>query len=81
MRRFLLKYATRNEVELLKHGSGGYVEAREAVAEYAEPSPLYGLVMHRRKKILLKYVPEDTSRLLQGASRIFLEPCPPACRH
>lgn len=64
--RFLLKYATRADVDLLKQGSGGFAEARDAIAEYAEPSPLFGLVLYRRKKVLVKYVPEETSRLLQG---------------
>ena len=42
------------------------MEVREAVKKYDAKSPLYGLVQYRRKKIILKYVPEGTSRLLQG---------------
>lgn len=64
--RFLLKYVSRDTVELLGKGSGGVSEVRDAVAKYEEKSPLYGLVQYRRKKIILKYVPEGTSRLLQG---------------
>ena len=44
-------------------------EARNALAAYAEASPLYGLLMYRRRRILIKYIPEGTSRLLQGESR------------
>ena len=66
--RFLLKYVSRDEVELLDHGQGGVTEARTALGQYEDPSPLYGLIMYRRKKVLIKYVPEGTSRLLQGQS-------------
>ena len=64
--RFIVKYVTRDTVELLKKGNGGVAEARGAVQSYEEKSPLYGLVHFRRKKIILKYVPDGTSRLLQG---------------
>ena len=64
--RLLLKYSTRDEVELLKKGKAGVSELREAIATYTEESPLYGFLRFRRKSVLLKYVPEGTSRLLQG---------------
>ena len=64
--RFLLNYLTRDEVGLLKAGNGSFVEVRDAIIEYPETSPLYGLIQYRRKKVLLKYLPEGTSRLLQG---------------
>lgn len=41
-------------------------EVRSVIEKYEEKSPLYGLVQYRRKKVILKYVPEGTSRLLQG---------------
>ncbi|KAL8802083.1 MAG: hypothetical protein Q9182_004027 [Xanthomendoza sp. 2 TL-2023] len=63
---FLLKYATRDEVALLKRGSGGVVDIRESIALYPDLSPLYGFVHYRRRRVILKYVPEGTSRLLQG---------------
>lgn len=72
--RFLLKYATRDTVDLFGHGTGGVGEARKAVESYEEKSPLYGVVQYRRKKFILKYVPEGTSRLLQGTKKS-------ACRH
>ena len=42
------------------------VEAQEAVNGYEEESPLYGFIHYRRRKVVLKYVPEGTSRLLLG---------------
>ncbi|KAJ9639035.1 hypothetical protein H2204_003943 [Knufia peltigerae] len=62
---FLLKYANRDTVELLQKGTGGIQEVRGVVERYEEKSPLYGMVQYRRKKVILKYVPEGTSRLLQ----------------
>ncbi|MCJ1429725.1 hypothetical protein MMC29_007640 [Sticta canariensis] len=63
---FLLNYTTRDEVNLLGRGSGGLVEVKEAVDQYGEPSPLYGFINYRRRKVILKYLPEGTSRLLQA---------------
>jgi hypothetical protein len=66
--RFLLKYVagSRDTVELLKRGSSGVNETRNTVEGYEEKSPLYGLIQFRRRKIILKYVPDGTSRVLQG---------------
>ena len=66
MYRFLLKYTARDAVDVLTKGTGGAQEARAAVAQYEDKSPLYGLLLYRRRKVLVKYVPEGTSRLLQG---------------
>ncbi|RSL62211.1 hypothetical protein CEP54_005867 [Fusarium duplospermum] len=63
---FLLKYASRDEVELLGRGSGGVVEVRNNVAQYDETSPLYGFLRYRRRNVLIKYLPEDCSRLIQA---------------
>ncbi|KAI4168404.1 MAG: hypothetical protein LQ343_006413 [Gyalolechia ehrenbergii] len=65
---FLLQYLTRDEVGLLKRGSGGVVDIRDSITHHDEQSPLYGFVHYRRRKVILKYVPEGTSRLLQAAS-------------
>ncbi|KIV92920.1 hypothetical protein PV10_04178 [Exophiala mesophila] len=62
---YLLRYTNRDTVELLKRGSGGVQDVRGVIQQYEEKSPLYGLVQYRRKKIILKYVPDGTSRLLQ----------------
>ncbi|KAF7547533.1 hypothetical protein G7046_g8973 [Stylonectria norvegica] len=63
---FLLKYATRDEVEVLSRGNGGIVEIRNKIAEYDETSPLYGFLRYRRRNVLIKYLPEDCSRLIQA---------------
>ena len=73
--RFLLQYTSRAEVGLLKKGSGGIPEVKETVARYVERSPLYGFLHYRRRKVLLKYVPEGTSRLLQGKIISFGKSC------
>lgn len=67
--RFLLRYINRDTVELLKRGAGGLQEVRSVIEQYEEKSPLYGLLQFRRKKVVLKYVPEGTSRLLQGEAQ------------
>ncbi|VTT58873.1 unnamed protein product, partial [Fusarium fujikuroi] len=48
---FLLKYASRDEVELLGRGCGGVVEVRNNVAGYDETSPLYGFLRYRRRNV------------------------------
>ncbi|KAF2439062.1 hypothetical protein P171DRAFT_397396 [Karstenula rhodostoma CBS 690.94] len=63
---FLLKYASRDSVEILTRGTGGAHEARTAIAAYQDNSPLYGFLLYRRRKVLIKYVPDGTSRLLQA---------------
>ena len=70
IRRFLLKYASRDEVELLSRGNGGIVEVRKAIAEYEETSPLYGFLKYRRRSVVIKYLPEGCSRLIQGGLRL-----------
>ena len=55
-------------MELLGQGKNGVHEARLALAKYEEPSPLYGLIIYRRRKVLIKYIPQGTSRLLRGSA-------------
>ena len=64
--RFLLNYISRDEVSLLEKGNGGLAELQEVVNRYEQQSPLYGFIQYRRRKVILKYIPEGTSRLLQG---------------
>ena len=64
--RFLLEYTSRDQVGLFEKGCGGLPEVQEAVQKYQEQSPLFGFIQYRRRKVLLRYVPEGTSRLLQG---------------
>ncbi|RDL39416.1 Uncharacterized protein BP5553_03756 [Venustampulla echinocandica] len=63
---FLLKYILRDEVGLLGRGNGGIVEIRNTIATYEEPSPLFGFLRYRRRNVLIKYIPEDCSRLVQA---------------
>lgn len=73
--RFLLKYASRDELELLGRGTGGIAEVRNAVAQYEDTSPLYGFLRYRRRNVIIKYLPEDCSRLIQGM-QMSTRPCP-----
>ena len=43
-------------------------EVRNAIDKYEETSPLYGFLQYRRRKVVLRYMPEGLSRLIQGAS-------------
>ncbi|PTB65157.1 hypothetical protein BBK36DRAFT_1122058 [Trichoderma citrinoviride] len=63
---FLLKYSSRDEVELLEKGNGGIAEMRNAIAGFEEESPLYGFLRYRRRNVIVKYLPEDCSRLIQA---------------
>lgn len=64
--RFLLKYASRDEVEILARGSNGVVEMRSNIEQYEDASPLFGFLRYRRRNVLVKYMPEGCSRLIQG---------------
>ncbi|KAI7519391.1 hypothetical protein KC331_g20720, partial [Hortaea werneckii] len=70
---FLLRYTSRDSVELLGRGRGGVHEARVCIAKYDEQSPLYGLIVYRRRKFLIKYIPEGTSRLLQARTAVHFQ--------
>ncbi|KAF4808351.1 hypothetical protein CGCSCA5_v012437 [Colletotrichum siamense] len=67
---FLLKYASRDDVELLGRGNGGIVEIRNNIAQYEDEnedhSPLFGFLRYRRRNVIIKYLPEDCSRLVQA---------------
>ncbi|KAJ9637829.1 hypothetical protein H2199_007323 [Coniosporium tulheliwenetii] len=63
---FLLKYVSRDEIEVFLRGSRGVAEARASIAQHTDKSPLYGFLLYRRRKVLIKYLPEGTSRLLQA---------------
>ncbi|KZM26459.1 hypothetical protein ST47_g2206 [Ascochyta rabiei] len=51
---FLLKYTARDAVAILTAGTGGAQDARAAVAQYPDKSPLYGLLLYRRRKVLIR---------------------------
>ncbi|KAH8178726.1 hypothetical protein LIA77_00245 [Sarocladium implicatum] len=63
---FVLKYATRDEIDLLDSGSGGLPELRKTVESYEETSPLFGFLRYRRRVVIIRYVPEGCSRLIQA---------------
>ncbi|PBP18214.1 prolipoprotein diacylglyceryl transferase [Diplocarpon rosae] len=63
---FLLKYASRDEVELGGQGNGGIEEIRDTIALLDESSPLFGFLRYRRRNVVIKYVPEECSRLVQA---------------
>lgn len=67
LHRFLLKYASRDEVAVLSRGNGGIVEMRNNIAQFEENSPLFGFLRYRRRNVIIKYLPEGTSRLIQGS--------------
>ncbi|KAM0722406.1 hypothetical protein Q7P37_001847 [Cladosporium fusiforme] len=70
---FLLKYTSRDEVELLAKGKGGVSEARNELLKYEDKSPLYGLIVYRRRKVLIKFIPDGTSRLLQARTAVHFQ--------
>ncbi|TLD30686.1 hypothetical protein PspLS_02118 [Pyricularia sp. CBS 133598] len=70
---FILKYAGRDVLELLGRGNGGIVEIRNAIAQYEDPSPLYGFLRYRRRNVIIKYLPEDCSRLVQARVTVHLD--------
>lgn len=41
-------------------------EVRNVIEKYEEISPLYGFLQYRRRKVILRYMPEGMSRLIQG---------------
>lgn len=53
------------------------MEVKEALDRYSELSPLYGFIHYRRRKVILKYLPDGISRLLQGKRGLgnALRPC------
>ncbi|KAJ5098498.1 hypothetical protein N7532_005499 [Penicillium argentinense] len=67
---FLLHYVSRDEVALLERGTGGVAEVRNAIENYEETSPLYGFLHYRRRKVILRYMPEGLSRLIQARSNV-----------
>jgi hypothetical protein len=64
--RFLIKYVSRDEVELLAQGDNGAPEMREHLANEPDDAPLFGYIRFRRKNVLVKYIPEAASRVIKG---------------
>jgi hypothetical protein len=74
--RLLLRYVSRDELTLLDRGAGGVPELRNAIDGYEETAPLYGFLQYRRRKVVISYMPQGLSRLVQGTS--VLLPRPPS---
>ena len=74
-KRFLLKYIARDELVVLGQGTGGVPEMRNSISAYEEKSPLYGFLQYRRRKVIIKYMPEGLSRLVQGTNFFFFFFC------
>lgn len=53
-------------IALLGREDEGVVEVKDAADQYGKPMFLYGFVNNRRRKVILKYLPDGVSRLLQG---------------
>ncbi|KAH1296723.1 hypothetical protein KXV78_005375 [Aspergillus fumigatus] len=67
---FLLRYVSRDEITLLDRGTGGVPDVRSAIDSYEEISPLYGFLQYRRRKVVLSYLPEGLSRLIQARTTV-----------
>ncbi|CAG7935542.1 unnamed protein product [Penicillium nalgiovense] len=67
---FLLHYVSRDEVALHERGNGGVPEIRNAIDGYEECSPLYGFLQYRRRKVIIRYMPEGLSRLILARSNV-----------
>jgi hypothetical protein len=71
--RFLLHYTARDVVEVLSQGVKGIAEMRQAAEVHCgntdgpPPTPLFGMINFRRRKLVVKLVLEDASRLIQGS--------------
>lgn len=68
--RFMLRYETRDTVAVLAHGSKGLQEMRDTAMTYysseSDIKPLFGFTQFRRRKVLIRLVPDDVSRLFKG---------------
>ena len=59
---------------MLSQGAKGVSELRDAAEKYynggdeadTKKGPLFGMIDFRRRKVLIKLVPDDTSRLVKG---------------
>ncbi|PLB46304.1 hypothetical protein P170DRAFT_439910 [Aspergillus steynii IBT 23096] len=70
---FLLRYVSRDEVALFERGTGGVPDVRCAIDAYEEVSPLYGFLQYRRRKVVLSYLPEGLSRLVQARTTVHFQ--------
>ncbi|KAI5807060.1 hypothetical protein EDC01DRAFT_11747 [Geopyxis carbonaria] len=70
---FWIKYTSRDEVELLTRGNNGAEEMRAIAVDQPDDSPLYGFIRFRRRSVLVKLIPEGTSRVLKARSQVHFQ--------
>ncbi|PHH60859.1 hypothetical protein CDD81_1106 [Ophiocordyceps australis] len=69
----LLNYASRDQVAVLRQGKEGIAEMRSAISKHSESSPLYGLLRYGSKRVVVKYLPDDCSRLIRARVAVHFE--------
>ncbi|KAF3902804.1 hypothetical protein AA313_de0205354 [Arthrobotrys entomopaga] len=70
---FLLKYETRDDIALLGKGASAVKDMRELISHEPDDSPIYGFIRYRRRNILIKLVPDNTSRVLKARSQVHFQ--------
>ncbi|RPA79186.1 hypothetical protein BJ508DRAFT_328593 [Ascobolus immersus RN42] len=70
---FLIKYVSRDEVELLAQGANGAPEMRGHLANEPDDAPLFGYIRFRRKNVLVKYIPEAASRVIKARCQVHFQ--------
>ncbi|KAK6533517.1 hypothetical protein TWF694_002456 [Orbilia ellipsospora] len=70
---FLMKYETRDDIVLLGKGASAVKDMRELISHEPDDSPIYGFIRYRRRNILIKLVPDNTSRVLKARSQVHFQ--------
>ncbi|KAK6350084.1 hypothetical protein TWF696_006331 [Orbilia brochopaga] len=70
---FLMKYETRDDIALLGKGASAVKDMRDLISKQPDDSPIYGFIRYRRRNILIKLVPENTSRVLKARSQVHFQ--------
>ncbi|KAF3908570.1 hypothetical protein ABW21_db0208445 [Orbilia brochopaga] len=68
-----MKYETRDDIALLGKGASAVKDMRDLISEQPDDSPIYGFIRYRRRNILIKLVPENTSRVLKARSQVHFQ--------
>ncbi|EPS37379.1 hypothetical protein H072_8949 [Dactylellina haptotyla CBS 200.50] len=70
---FLMKYESRDDIVLLGKGASAVKDMRELISHEPDDSPVYGFIRYRRRNILIKLVPDNTSRVLKARSQVHFQ--------
>ncbi|EWC48165.1 hypothetical protein DRE_02269 [Drechslerella stenobrocha 248] len=70
---FLMKYESRDDVGLLDKGTSAVKDMRDLISQQPDDSPIYGFIRYRRRNILIKVVPDATSRVLKARSQVHFQ--------